>query len=88
MSIEATIKKTEEILKKALIIPAYQRPYRWDTKNVLQLITDVQNSMEAGKKEYRIGTCIFYKSNTNEPDTLEIIDGQQRLTTIILILQA
>ncbi|MBR4676086.1 MAG: DUF262 domain-containing protein [Victivallales bacterium] len=85
MNIEATIKSTREILERNLRIPTYQRPYRWTTTNVLQLLNDIMVSMEAGKLEYRIGTAILFYSK--DDNTMEIVDGQQRLTTILLILR-
>lgn len=85
MPTTATIKTTEAILAQELCIPPYQRSYRWTTGNVLQLLEDIRESMEAGKREYRIGTLLFYRPNEAAP--LEIVDGQQRLTTILLILK-
>lgn len=82
MGIEATISTTRKILGQNLSIPFYQRPYRWTTENVLQLLEDIRHSKGAGKMEYRIGSAIFYRSPNNQ---LEIVDGQQRLTTILLI---
>lgn len=82
MGIEATVKTTRGILEQNLSIPFYQRPYRWTTENVLQLLEDIRHSKAAGKMEYRIGSAIFYRSQNNQ---LEIVDGQQRLTTILLI---
>ena len=82
MSIKASIKSTSQILEQNLSIPFYQRPYRWTTENILQLLEDVQKSKAEGKLEYRIGSAIFYRSPNGQ---LEIVDGQQRLTTILLI---
>ena len=82
MSIEATIKTTKQVLEQKLTIPFYQRPYRWTTENVLQLLEDIRQSKAEGKPEYRIGSVILYRSPN---DQLEIVDGQQRLTTILLI---
>lgn len=82
MGIEATIKTTSQILEQNISIPFYQRPYRWTTENVLQLLEDILQSKAAGKLEYRIGSAIFYRSPSNQ---LEIVDGQQRLTTILLV---
>lgn len=82
MSIKAAIKSTSQILEQNLSIPFYQRPYRWTTENILQLLEDVQKSKAEGKLEYRIGSAIFYRSPNGQ---LEIVDGQQRLTTILLI---
>ena len=64
-----------------LRIPPYQRPYRWTEKNVRQLLEDVQASMIAGKENYRIGSIILH----NTSKTLDIVDGQQRLTTLFLL---
>lgn len=66
-----------------LCIPPYQRPYRWTENNVRQLLEDVQQSMNAGKKNYRIGSVILY--NNKKENTLDIVDGQQRLTTLFLL---
>jgi len=82
MGIIATIKTTRQILGQNLSIPFYQRPYRWTTESVLQLLEDIRQSNSEGKLEYRIGSAIFYRSSNNQ---LEIVDGQQRLTTILLI---
>ena len=86
MSIEANIRTTREILNKEIFIPDYQRPYRWRNANVMQLIEDVHASMEQGKGEYRIGTVILYRPPQTDAK-YEIVDGQQRLTTILLILK-
>lgn len=83
MSIKAAIKSTSQILEQNLSIPFYQRPYRWTTENILQLLEDVQKSKAEGKLEYRIGSAIFYYRSPN--GQLEIVDGQQRLTTTLLI---
>lgn len=85
MSIEATIKTTRHILERKLEIPPYQRPYRWTTKSVMQLLDDISTSMAAGKREYRIGSVICH--NEAGKDNYDIVDGQQRLTTIILVLK-
>lgn len=71
--------------EKRLQIPTYQRPYRWEEKNVRQLLEDILASKNAGKKNYRIGSVILF--NNEEKNILEIVDGQQRLTTIFLLLK-
>ena len=89
MGIEATIKTTREVLRQNLRIPPYQRPYRWTTKNVLQLLTDISTSMASGKREYRIGTviCHSHPAENGAEREYDIVDGQQRLTTIFLVLK-
>ncbi|WCT13790.1 DUF262 domain-containing protein [Mucilaginibacter jinjuensis] len=68
-----------------LTIPSYQRPYTWKIKNALQLLDDVRTASTKSLDNYRIGTIIFHK-DTNE--NLNIVDGQQRLTTMSLIFYA
>lgn len=67
-----------------LHIPEYQRPYCWDRKNVEQLLTDINKARVNGKKDYLIGTVILHQKG----DVLDIVDGQQRITTLFLIGKA
>ena len=84
--VAASIKSVNSLLQLNLVIPDFQRPYEWTSKNVQQLLDDVNNSLTEGKDSYRIGSIIlFYNEETKK---FEIVDGQQRLTTILLILQA
>lgn len=66
-------------------IPPYQRPYRWTLKNVKQLLEDIAANMNGGKTKYRIGSVILYK---NKDGAYEIVDGQQRITTLLLLAKA
>lgn len=66
-------------------IPVYQRNYAWGRDEICALIKDVYDSMESGKSVYYIGTLVTYKRDEN---VYEVIDGQQRLTTIYIILKA
>lgn len=75
--------KIAECLKKNIEIPEYQRPYRWSTKNVEQLLRDILNSQSNGKLNYLIGTVILHDDN----QSFKIVDGQQRITTLILLLK-
>lgn len=83
--IRAQIKKVDMVLVDSLVIPDYQRPYRWTEENVRLLLQDIYESWKTGKNSYRIGSIILYVSND---DKLNIVDGQQRVTTILLILRA
>ena len=67
-----------------LHIPEYQRPYRWNYKNVEQLLNDINNARANGKQDYLIGSVILH----NKDNLLEIVDGQQRITTLYLIERA
>ena len=64
-------------------IPIYQRNYAWEREEINALIKDVYDSLE--KSVYYIGTLVTYKRDEN---VFEVIDGQQRLTTIYIILKA
>ena len=64
-------------------IPIYQRNYAWEREEIRALINDVYDSMT--KSVYYIGTLVTYKRDEN---IYEVIDGQQRLTTIYIILKA
>ena len=52
-TIQAEIKKVNEVLKQNLQIPYYQRPYRWQEKNVLQLLEDIYSSWKQLKSAYK-----------------------------------
>ncbi|SEA41592.1 Uncharacterized conserved protein, contains ParB-like and HNH nuclease domains [Xylanibacter ruminicola] len=64
-------------------IPIYQRNYAWEREEIYALIKDVYDSLK--KSVYYIGTLVTYKRDEN---IFEVIDGQQRLTTIYIILKA
>ena len=77
----------DELLEQNLVIPSYQRPYKWTEKNITELILDIQKSIEDGKKysnfKYRVGTVILYRGSDTEP--CEVDDGQQRLLSFLLL---
>ena len=77
----------DELLEQNLVIPSYQRPYKWTEKNITELILDIQKSIEDGKKysnfKYRVGTVILYRGSDTEP--CEVVDGQQRLLSFLLL---
>ena len=66
------------------IIPLYQRGYEWKDKEISQLIEDI-SGIDINEKYY-IGTLIVAKNEIGSNYEYEIIDGQQRLTTLFLIL--
>lgn len=96
--LNAEIKKIHYILEEPLMIPEYQRPYRWQNENVRLLLQDIYDSWKQGKSAYRVGSIILHIENKNandkaveddEKDVIyNIVDGQQRITTILLILKA
>lgn len=82
--IDAKIVSVKELLGNELTIPPYQRPYRWSIKNVRQLLEDILQSKNAGKKSYRIGSVILHE----DKNTLDLVDGQQRVATLFLLQKA
>ena len=69
-----------------LQIPDYQRPYKWTTKNVNQLIDDIL--FHSDKSAYRLGTLVIHEETENNKNILNIVDGQQRSLTLTLIAYA
>ena len=82
---EAKESKIIDILteNKKYIIPPYQRPYSWNKEHTEDLLEDIYSSFVSDNKEYFIGTLICIDSNDNY--VYEVVDGQQRLTTLSLI---
>lgn len=66
------------------MIPVYQRNYAWEEDEIAALVKDVYDSFKNKKGTYYIGTLVTYKRGDN---VYEVIDGQQRLTTIFIILK-
>ena len=69
-----------------LVIPNYQRPYKWTSKNVIQLLDDIVNAQNENKETYRVGTLILHKEECGAK--YSIVDGQQRTITFSLLLKA
>ena len=64
-----------------LKIPEYQRPYIWNAEQLDQLITDIEEHQKKSKRSaYYLGSIILHAKDTE----LNIIDGQQRLTSLTL----
>ncbi len=74
----------------SLAIPEYQRPYKWSLKNVNDLLDDIQ--VFKTKPAYRLGTIVFHQEELDEKgETVKknnIVDGQQRTITLLLIALA
>lgn len=66
-------------------IPIYQRNYAWEKDEITTLVCDVWDACEKAKGVYYIGTLVTYDRGNG---TFEVIDGQQRLTTLYLMLRA
>ncbi len=80
--------------KNDFLIPDYQRPYAWGEKECQTLWDDIFtfafpendcDKFDSNNDEYFLGPIVTFK---NEQNQKEIIDGQQRLTTLLLLLRA
>ncbi len=94
MSNNITTKTITELLGKNFYIPDYQRGYRWTKTNVLQLLDDIwQYRQESSNQKtfYCLQPVVVREKEWNDADGnkvkgYELIDGQQRLTTIHRII--
>lgn len=83
MKIESTDLSVENLLKgNFFVIPRFQRPYSWEEDNIEDFWNDIAG---ANVPDYFIGSMVVYKLNKN---ILGVVDGQQRLTTIMIFLCA
>jgi hypothetical protein len=64
------------------VVPIYQRNYAWGEPQIVQLIEDIDSSIDDKSKNYFLGNLIVNQSDNN---LFEVIDGQQRLTTLYLL---
>lgn len=80
-AVETRILSIGEVLEQHITLPDYQRPYKWQSEHVRQLLNDLRYHQR--KNAYRLGSFVFHKHKT-----LDIVDGQQRLVTLLLIITA
>ena len=71
--------------EKTFTIPRFQRGYSWTTEHVTDFLNDLDNRLD-DKLPHHFGT-LFLRTDDNS-DEREIIDGQQRITTVVLYLIA
>lgn len=72
------------------VIPEYQRPYAWMDDEIVTLFDDlwefsIERTATDGPQTYFLGSIVFFENNKGEK---EIIDGQQRITSLFLLLRA
>ena len=81
MKIESRDVSLDELLTaNYFFIPRFQRPYSWDDENINDFWSDISDNIGTN---YFIGSMVAYKKGDN---TLGVVDGQQRLTTITILL--
>jgi uncharacterized protein with ParB-like and HNH nuclease domain len=91
---QKSIKDLFQNNKADFLIPDYQRPYAWEEKECQTLWDDIfafafpdsdYSKFDSGHDEYFLGPIVTFK---NDDGKMEVIDGQQRLTTLMLLLRA
>ena len=91
---QKTINELFSDSKADFLIPDYQRPYAWSEEQCLTLWNDIfefafpgadYSKFDKDSDEYFLGPIVTFK---NEKKQQEVIDGQQRLTTLMLLLRA
>lgn len=80
----------KDVFQKWYRIPEYQRPYVWGTDQVTELLDDVYGACQSNSEsQYFLGSLVLKKSakqdGTTKYDEYDLLDGQQRLTTLYLI---
>lgn len=81
-------KDDKPISDMKLVIPNYQRPYKWTAKKAIQLLDDIVDAKNENKETYRLGTLILHQDQNKSKETYNIVDGQQRIITFTLLLKA
>ena len=82
--LDKNILTVSQLLKTPnLKIPVYQRPYKWTVSNVSQLFKDMDTHQQ--KTAYRLGTLVFHR-DPKDSSTLNIVDGQQRTLTLVIMV--
>lgn len=64
------------------LVPIYQRNFAWTETQIIQLVEDIESSIDSSNKNYFLGNLIVNQTDNN---VYEVIDGQQRLTTLYLL---
>ncbi len=76
----------DKLLEKDFFIPAYQRGYRWEKRQVIDLLEDILEFQQKDKEKGEFYCLQPIVVTERENKTWEVIDGQQRLTTLYIIL--
>ncbi|EFJ52238.1 hypothetical protein VOLCADRAFT_103240 [Volvox carteri f. nagariensis] len=66
-------------------IPTYQRPYAWRTKQIYELLQDFKKAYDS-RQEYFLGAIVATRAADGADVPYQLIDGQQRLTSLVLLL--
>ena len=79
--------RISDVFTKFYVVPDYQREYVWEEKNYRQLLEDITEEYSSNRNsEYFIGSIVVCEREDDK--RFEVIDGQQRLTTLFVCLAA
>ena len=88
MKIDADVFSIKDLDKYYFVVPDYQREYVWEAdKHIYQFLVDIDEEFDVHaieQQSYFLGSIIIVKKDNK----YDVIDGQQRLTTIVLCLCA
>lgn len=84
--IKISLEGIGQLLKvNKLEVPKYQRDYAWEEKHVEDFFGDVSNAIRNNEPEYFVGSIVV---KTNQTGRAEVVDGQQRLATTTILINA
>lgn len=73
--------------KMVFKIPEFQRPYSWGPNNAKEFLDDLEECVNNPDRNHYFGT-VFYTTDSNKKNVSTVIDGQQRITTVMLMIMA
>jgi len=89
-TIESSNLSISQLFQDFYSVPDFQREYVWQASQIEKLLKDLFEGLgleegETNEFEYFLGSIVVYPDSTDDIPTFQLIDGQQRLTTIYLI---
>lgn len=82
------LKSIQQLNNHHFFVDKYQRGYKWDVRQVLDILEDIEAFKPFGKRFYCLQPVVVRSNEQDGRNAYELIDGQQRLTTIFIILKA
>jgi uncharacterized protein with ParB-like and HNH nuclease domain len=82
------LKSIQQLKNHHFFVDKYQRGYKWDVRQVLDILEDIDAFKPQGKRFYCLQPVVVKAIEQDNSNAYELIDGQQRLTTIFIILSA
>lgn len=86
ISAQTTIQKILNASETYYEIPNFQRPYAWQSANAIEFLADLEDCVKLNRNHY-FGTVVLVEDTTSKY-SIAVIDGQQRVTTALLMVTA